>query len=69
MNNFHEFCMELLRWKKGASAHEHALLVTAGMKFVCARSNGRATGTAIVNVIQAAIDAGYLSLPPTQRRS
>ena len=58
MNNFHEFCMELLRWKKGVSAHEHALLVTSGMKFVCARSNGRATGTAIVNVIQAAIDAG-----------
>lgn len=58
MKNFHEFCMELLRWKKGTSTHEHALLVTASMKFVCARSNGRTTGTAIVNVIQAAIDAG-----------
>jgi deoxycytidylate deaminase len=58
MNNFHEFCMELVQWKKGTSAHEHALLVTSGMKFVCARANGRTSGTAIVNVIQAAIDAG-----------
>lgn len=61
MDNFHEFVMQLLLWKKGSSTHDHALLVTESMVFaVCARSDaGRGqTATAVVNVLQAAIDAG-----------
>jgi deoxycytidylate deaminase len=63
MNNFHEFAMELLLWKKGTSAHDHALLVVGNdLRFAaCARADLGArpgTGTAVINVLQSAIDAG-----------
>lgn len=61
MENFHEFVMELLLWKKGTSGEHHALLVTQNLVFAaCARADGARgqTATAVVNVLQAAIDAG-----------
>jgi hypothetical protein len=60
LKNFHEFVMALLRWKKGSSIHHHALLVGKGQAFLaCARADAtRKSRTAVVNVIQAAIDAG-----------
>lgn len=59
MNNFHDFVMELLLWKKGTSGHDYAIACTyQGVFLGCARSNldtRPITGTAVVNLLQSAL--------------